>query len=236
LPKETFFNLPDEKREHITKVAIEEFAAHEYGDVSISRFVARAGIAKGSFYQYFEDKEDLHEYLLNLIVQKKWEMFSLEHPDPQHTGIFHYLHWMAQAGVQFELAYPELVRIGYRAMSRNSYPQKFQKRAQEDAHLFYRRLVAKGKEQGDISPEIDEDLAAFIFDAFFSGLGQYMAQRVAAHEEEWQGTRAFFEMPEMVRVFDQVVNILEHGMGLSHPVKANDDLSGEQKATEEVAG
>ena len=217
MPKETFFNLPAEKREHITNIAIDEFGSHEYADVSISRFVARAGIAKGSFYQYFADKEDLYAYLFDLILQKKWAMFSLDHPDPEHIGIFRYLHWMAKIGVQFELTYPDLVRVGYRALNHNAYPQKFYARARQEAHTFYKRLVAKGKEQGDIAPDIDEDLAAYLFDVIFLGLGQYLVQNVAERADIRSGERAFFEQPEVVRIFEQTVNILEHGMGARHP-------------------
>ena len=61
MPKITFFNLPDEKRQLILDIAIDEFAENDFANVSISRIVARAGIAKGSFYQYFEDKDDLEE-------------------------------------------------------------------------------------------------------------------------------------------------------------------------------
>ena len=50
MPKETFFNLPDDKRRRILDVVIDEFADNDYANVSISRIVARAGIAKGSFY------------------------------------------------------------------------------------------------------------------------------------------------------------------------------------------
>ncbi len=122
MPKDTFFNLPEEKRTHITDIALDEFADNDYGDVSISHIVALAGIAKGSFYQYFEDKEDLHTYLLDLAVQKKWELFELDRPDPHHIGVFRYMHWMAQAGVQYQLAYPKLVKLAYRAFSRNIFP------------------------------------------------------------------------------------------------------------------
>ena len=213
MPKETFFNLPVEKREHITKIAIEEFGASDYAEVSISRIVARAGIAKGSFYQYFEDKEDLYSYLLDLIVQKKWELFSLDHPDPQHIGVFRYLRWMAEAGVQFELAYPDLMRVGYRAFSRNLYPQEFQSRARQKAHEFYRQLVRLGKEQGDIPCEIDEDLAAYLFDSIFQGLGQYLFLRAGMSADGAPGGRAFFELPEVIHVFEQAIHILEYGMG-----------------------
>lgn len=213
MPKETFFNLPEEKRAHITNIAIEEFAENEYADVSISRIVARAGIAKGSFYQYFEDKEDLHSYLLDLAVQKKWELFGLDRPDPQHIGVFRYLHKMTQASVLYQLTYPGLFKVGYRAVSRNIFPQEFYQRTQQEAHKFYLQLVAIGKEQGDIPPEIDDDLAAFIFNTVMFGLGQYLLSRIARHEDYLQGNAPLFEMPEAIRVLEQALDMLEHGLG-----------------------
>jgi AcrR family transcriptional regulator len=42
MPKEIFFNLPEEKRERITALAIEEFAENDYDLASISRIVSRA--------------------------------------------------------------------------------------------------------------------------------------------------------------------------------------------------
>ncbi|HMN31069.1 MAG TPA: TetR/AcrR family transcriptional regulator [Caldilineaceae bacterium] len=217
MPTETFFNLPSEKRQLITEIAIEEFADNEYSDVSISRIVARAGIAKGSFYQYFADKEDLHGYLLDLIAEKKRAHFSLEHPDPNHIGVFRYLRWMAQAGVQFELLHPQLTRVGYRALNRHANPQGIFARYRHEALTFYRRLVATGKAQGDIAPEIDEELAAFFFEAIFSMLGQFLAAHIATDKttdkEVWQERHAIFERPEVIRFFDQTIDMLEQGLG-----------------------
>lgn len=229
MPKETFFNLPDEKRERITAVAIEEFGSNEYADVSISRMVAKAGIAKGSFYQYFDDKEDLYCYLLDLIVQKKKEMFSLEHPDPDHIGIFAYLHWIVQAGVRFEVTYPELMQVAYRALNQTGYPRAFVVRAQRESRLFYMRLVARGKVQGDISPQVDDELAAFIFDTIFTGVGQYLLERFEYSEDTAQGQHAFFEAPDVVRIFEQTVDILEHGMGVPHAVQAGAAVAATQE-------
>ncbi|MEW6032078.1 MAG: TetR/AcrR family transcriptional regulator [Bacillota bacterium] len=71
MPKDTFFNLPEEKRRRIIELATDEFAQHTYHRASLSRIVERAGIAKGSMYQYFEDKFDLYSYLLELGGQAK---------------------------------------------------------------------------------------------------------------------------------------------------------------------
>jgi AcrR family transcriptional regulator len=220
MPKETFFNLPDDKRERITAVAIEEFGENEYADVSISRMVAKAGIAKGSFYQYFEDKEDLYTYLLSLIYQKKQEFFSLDHPDPMHMGVFRYLHWIIQSSVAFELAYPELMKVGYRAFNQTGYPKTLVAFARQEARKFYVHLVTIGKEQGDIALEIDDSLAAFMFDLLISGLGQYLLSHVEI-EDALHGQHALFEHPDVVRIFEQTIDILEHGMGVGQAMQVS---------------
>ncbi len=64
MPKETFFNLSNEKKEKILTSAKKEFAKAGIKDSSIQKIIEEAKIPRGSFYQYFESKEDLLEYLL----------------------------------------------------------------------------------------------------------------------------------------------------------------------------
>ena len=230
MPKETFFNLQEEKRTSITNIAIEEFGNHDYGDVSISRIVARAGIAKGSFYQYFENKEDLYSYLLDLCMQKKWEFMGLDHPDPQHVGVFQYMRWTIEAGLQMQVAYPELVKVAYRAHRSSAYPEEFFAHAKQESHKFFLHLVAIGKEQGDIAPEIDDDLAAFIFTTVTVSLGQYMLQRSTESGDYEPGKKDFFP-PEVMVIFEQTLNILEHGMGKSYPLQASENYLKEMEVS-----
>src|SRR5665648_21665 len=76
MPYQTFINLPEEKKQKLLECAIEEFAKNDYQSASITKIVNRAGIAKGSLYQYFKDKQDLYNYLLELAIQKKTEIFN----------------------------------------------------------------------------------------------------------------------------------------------------------------
>ena len=64
MPKQTFFNLSDEKRQRLLNAIRDEFSRVSYDDVSINQIIHGAGIPRGSFYQYFEDKRDALEYLL----------------------------------------------------------------------------------------------------------------------------------------------------------------------------
>ena len=64
---ETFLRLPEEKRTRFLNAAWEEFTAARFSDVSINQIVRRAGIPRGSFYQYFTSKDDLLAYLLEEV-------------------------------------------------------------------------------------------------------------------------------------------------------------------------
>lgn len=62
MPKETFFHLSKEKQQRIMKAAKKEFSRAPLGEASIAQIIKDAEIPRGSFYQYFEDKEDLYFY------------------------------------------------------------------------------------------------------------------------------------------------------------------------------
>lgn len=64
---ETFLRLPEEKRRRFLDAAWEAFTTARFTDVSVNQIVRRAGIPRGSFYQYFTDKDDLLAYLLEEV-------------------------------------------------------------------------------------------------------------------------------------------------------------------------
>lgn len=64
MPKQTFFNLPEEKKQRLLQAGFDEFSRVPADEASISNIIKLAEIPRGSFYQYFEDKFDLHAYLL----------------------------------------------------------------------------------------------------------------------------------------------------------------------------
>lgn len=74
MPLQTFLNLPEERQKEILDIAFEEFALHEYRVASIGTIVKRLGIAKGSFYRYFENKKNLYFYLLDVASKLRFEM------------------------------------------------------------------------------------------------------------------------------------------------------------------
>ena len=70
MPKQTFFNLPENKKRKILEAAKNEFSRVSVTEASINNIVTEANIARGSFYQYFESKEDLFLFMLNKANEK----------------------------------------------------------------------------------------------------------------------------------------------------------------------
>lgn len=81
MPSKTFLNLPEEKRQKLLKAATDEFSNTSFFDASINKIINNANISRGSFYMYFEGKEELFEYILdsyssNLIEIVKKELIN----------------------------------------------------------------------------------------------------------------------------------------------------------------
>lgn len=67
MPTKTFLNLSKEKRIRILKAAKKEFSRVPLDRAIIANIVKDADIPRGSFYQYFENVEDLFVYLMNYM-------------------------------------------------------------------------------------------------------------------------------------------------------------------------
>ncbi|WNS74902.1 TetR/AcrR family transcriptional regulator [Bacillus sp. DTU_2020_1000418_1_SI_GHA_SEK_038] len=63
-----FEKQPQEKKDLILKVAIEEFVKNSYEKTSTDTITSRAGISKGILFHYFKSKKNLYVYLVSYCV------------------------------------------------------------------------------------------------------------------------------------------------------------------------
>lgn len=107
--KNTFYNLPEEKRQRITDAIFNEFAGSSGERVSINNIIKNANISRGSFYQYFDDKMDLitvvtgefsnhmYETIANSMKESGGNVFQL--PIDMFNGTMEFV----QRGNNFEI-------------------------------------------------------------------------------------------------------------------------------------
>lgn len=215
MPTQTFWNLPEEKRQAILDIAIEEFADNEYAHASISRIVARAGIAKGSIYQYFADKQDLFLYLLDLSNQTRLDFIRQESLPVNEPGFFATLRRQMSASTRAALAYPHMTRLAYRAHSGAlPFQDEINRRSKALASEYLRDFVQQGVAQGAIAPDVDPEMATFVIEAVITQLGSFFIARLGMNVDQLAEEGAErFATTEVEQYFDQLMRILERGMG-----------------------
>lgn len=164
MPKDTFFNLPDEKRSTVQEAALHEFAEHGFEGASINRIVDRAGIAKGSFYQYFDDKADLFEQILDYIAELKMAFISPVLLNPAQHDFFTLLEELYRSGLAFAKENPQAARLGLEVNQNRTTPVFKQLLAESwrKADAFFRPLLELAIQRGEIDPAIDQQFVIFM--------------------------------------------------------------------------
>lgn len=179
MPKETFFNLPPEKRERIEASAIREFRDYYFDASSVNRIVEEAGIAKGSFYQYFEDKKDLYKHVMSIIIQKKMEYMTPTLMNPMGLDIFSLIREMYVSGLSFALKNPDLLEISNKLLSdpnHEMYKEIVEENKEKSDQVFY-QLLKMAEERGEIRPGLDLLLVAYLLTSLNISVSDYYMRR-----------------------------------------------------------
>jgi AcrR family transcriptional regulator len=214
MPKQTFFNLSDKKRTLIEEVATDEFAAHGFEGASISAMVARAGIAKGSFYQYFEDKRDLFLHLVHLVQQRKLAYFRDQTPPNPDLDLFAYLRWMFEAGMAFAARESRLNQAVSRVLfAEGLYYAEIFREAREQTSATFAAMIERAVRRGDIDPRVDGPTAAFMLETLLNSLGLFMlSQQSVSAEALSAGSLGWLRSERAQQITETLMRVLEHGL------------------------
>ena len=161
-PQKTFENLPDEKRERVLAEATREFADHGYHQASVNRIVSRLGIAKGSLFKYFGNKQGLFEYLFShAVAQFKKPLKEIR--DTPSGDIFVRIERSLMAGVDFIDAHPRIYRIYLKMLFQENFPlrERFLTEVRQTSGKYLRALVDNAMESGQIRKNLDADMVVF---------------------------------------------------------------------------
>ena len=114
MPSKTFLNLPPEKQRRFLDAAWAEMETVSFDKVSINRIIQEANISRGSFYQYFEDKQDLLYYLLKTTCDNLKNALLEENKALQGTLVEECLHdfdWIMARREDESLRLSQLVHL-----------------------------------------------------------------------------------------------------------------------------
>ena len=161
MPKQTFFNLPQEKRQKIEQAALDEFAEYGFDNSNMNRIVAQSQIAKGSFYQYFDDKKDLYFHLIDTLIARKTSLFKTVLNDIKQNPFVKNLEEMFRIGLEFADSDPKYYRLSEDSAYKNpALIQEFALKYNPMAVDIYVQLLNYASEMDELHENIDIPLTA----------------------------------------------------------------------------
>ncbi|MCF8032722.1 MAG: TetR/AcrR family transcriptional regulator [Desulfarculaceae bacterium] len=166
-PSSTFNNLPPDKQDRILDEALSEFAAVGYARASVNRLVARLGIAKGSIFQYFRDKPGLFSQVFDFAVERVKRHLRAVREATRGQDVFTRLEKSLLAGLELIDKNPRLFQLYLRVVFEGDVPFRGRLLASIRifSHDYIMDLLGDGVAAGDLMPDLDLELAAFVVDA-----------------------------------------------------------------------
>lgn len=151
----TFQRLDEEKKKRLMDALIHEFSEHTFSEASINRIVKDANISRGSFYQYFTDKEDCYLYLLQVIAQEKYILFQGVVQQTPHDSVYDEYLGMLDRSILWMKEKPVYYKIGALMDLDNSDFIRNMTKLNPQMMEYFHNLIRRDQERGIIRMDID---------------------------------------------------------------------------------
>lgn len=175
MPKDTFFNLPEEKRSRIVNSAILEFSKVHYKKVTIDSIVNGAEIPKGSFYQYFKNKDDLYTYVFSQIGNKKKHVLEEMKKYKEQLDFRGYVLKMLEEAKKFESADTKLIELKNKFI--NECPQEVRKAVLKNeipkSYRLLEEVISLYVIKGELRKDLNIKIAAYMITSCAVSLENY---------------------------------------------------------------
>lgn len=176
-PKATFFNLPADKQQRVIDVAVQEFSERGYQQASINSMVSRLNIAKGSIYQYFENKKGLFLFIFDQAISIVRKRLKAVKKNTEGEDFFIRTKKSLLAGVEFIDKHPALYRVYLRILFERDSPLRADllQTIRLFSHEYLTALLEEGQKRGEVRKELDPKAAVFVVDAILDRFLQVYA-------------------------------------------------------------
>ncbi len=178
MPKRTFSALPEEKRDRLLRAATELFAERGFYRADMEKIAARAGVAKGSLYNYFRSKDDLFLHLCQEGIERFRE--AVWGNIPPGADIYQQIEQLFRRQVPLILAHPQNFQIYLNLSSSGMkrFADRYSRKGEEYAARRLKKLLHEGIARGTVRSDLDVPLAAFMINSLSI---MFMASLISGH-------------------------------------------------------
>jgi TetR/AcrR family transcriptional regulator len=190
MPKKTFLNLPDDKRNLVISAAVHEFSKNNYNTASINQICKNSNIPKGSFYQYFTDKLDLYVYIMTLAIKEKIRFFSAVTEEFNTLTLLEQFRLLFLKGMEFAGKHPLYAALGEQFSRENDESAKSAviKEGEKLSESLFIQMIENAKKKGEINRSVDSFALSLLLQSLNNAVNKYMLNKFGnvnyEHNEE----------------------------------------------------
>ncbi len=213
LPKETFFNLKEEKQRRILDAALREIAAQGYDKASVTRIVKDAGIATGSFYQYFEDMDDLFIHIALEAGRMKAAYMRQALEESKGHDLESCIRAMYLGGLRFGLEHEEYYRSAQSLLRMKDTPlfgKMIAYAEKSDLAMWLYRFAGQAIQNGELHEGITPELFFKLLTGINGTIIEYLIEQKPSREMSASDLETLCELG---------VHMLLHGIGRTKDTK-----------------
>lgn len=174
----TFQNIPPDKQRRVLCEAQREFAERGFLGASMNRLAARLGIAKGSIFKYFGNKEGLFAWAFAGAVESFSGFLRQARDETAGQPLAERLERLFVVGTDFVRTHPDIYRIYLKMLFNEDVPlrERFLSQVRSLSARFLTPLIEQAKASGELPSTVDAALAVFILDAVLDRFVQAQVQ------------------------------------------------------------
>lgn len=205
----TFRRLDPERQQAIVEAILDEAIEKGPTSVNIKQVAERAGVAVGSLYQYFNNREGLLNFATRLCASLMTDAFQLIEPYLRDLPLREALRYYLMGGMEWGDTMTGLVQFVARAAYTGD-PGLAQTVVQPiaDAMLaIIKNLLTLAQQRGELRPDLDLDATARVVNALIIAVGD--SQLLPYLNNYFRVTE---ETMPLERVIDAVVDLVIRGI------------------------
>ncbi|GAB6148837.1 AcrR family transcriptional regulator [Clostridium novyi A str. BKT29909] len=213
MPKQTFLNLSSERQKEIINISLKEFSSHNFETASMNKIITELGIAKGSFYRYFKNKNDLYLFLLDYAVDKKIDYLE-RHIDTESNNFFEIYRSVVFNYMKFDLTFPIMSKF-LRSAVENRDIEQTKILNSLNGKTFIENVVIHGQEQGQIKKTLSVDFIILCIINLSESIINYIKLKLGIDYKDLLNMldgKAIHYKNQLEDIFNQLISVLETGL------------------------
>lgn len=167
MAKSTFEQISEEKQERVLREAARLFAERGFSATDVAELAKRAGVSKGSLYNYFENKEDLYLHVCkDGLARSRRAVFGGIDPE---WDIYRQVKHIFRQGIRFARKSPEYVRLYLTASApgKEQFSAKLSSDVEKHTADYLKNQIRRGQVQGIVRSDLDPKLGAFFINSLY---------------------------------------------------------------------